>query len=102
MVKKDKGIIPVGDRVLIRPLQEEINSKTKSGIILPDSDEKERPEKGEVIAVGEGKYENGKLMPIKIKKGDKVIFAKYGYEEVKIDDEEYLILKEDQILAIIK
>ncbi len=103
--KKDveKRVIPIGDRVLVRPFEEnELESKTVSGIIIPETVEKDRPEQGEVIAVGEGKYEDGKKVPMNIKKGDKVIFSKFGYDEVKIEGEEYYILREDNILAIIK
>lgn len=105
MVKKlSKTIItPLGDRVLVRPLStDELQTKTASGIIIPDTIDKEKPEQGEVIAVGSGKYIDGKLIPIQVTKGDRIVFSKYGFDEVKIDDEEYYILKEDQILAIIK
>ncbi len=102
--KKDveKRVTPIGDRVLVRPFEEsELESKTASGIIIPETVEKDRPEQGEVVAVGEGKYEDGKRVPMNIKKGDKVIFSKFGYDEVKIEGEEYYILREDNILAII-
>lgn len=91
-------IKPLGDRVLIEPLREE---KKKGGIILPDTVDKERPEKGVVIAVGPGKKDDGgKLIPMNVKKGDKVLFTKYGPNEIKIDDKEYLIAREEDILAI--
>jgi len=99
--KSNKGIVPLRDRVLVRPISED-QSKTKSGIIIPESTEKERPEQGEVIAVGEGRTENGKVIPLSVKVGDRVVFSKYGYDEIKIDEEEYFILKEEQILAVIK
>ena len=93
-------IKPLGDRVLIEPLREE---KKKGGIILPETIDKERPEQGKIIAVGPGKKdENGKLMPINVKKGDKVLFTKYGPNEIKIDDKEYLIAREEDILAVIE
>ena len=99
----DSKVVPMGDRVLVRPFEEsELESKTASGIIIPETVEKDRPEQGEVIAVGEGKYENGEKVPMNIKVGDKVIFSKFGYDEVKIEGEEYYILKEDNILAVIK
>jgi len=92
----------LGDRVLVRPfLVEEVNRETVSGIIIPDTVSKEIPERGEVIAVGEGRIENGKRVPLGVKKGDKVIFSKYGYDEVKVGETEYYILKEDNILAVI-
>jgi len=77
--------------------------KTKSGIILPASAEKERPEQGKVIAVGPGKKnKKGEIIPVSIKEGQKVLFSKYGPNEIKIDGKDYLIAKEDDILAIIE
>jgi chaperonin GroES len=93
-------IRPLGDRVLIEPLKEE---KKKGGIILPDTVDKERPERGLVIAVGTGKKDdNGKLIPMNVKKGDKVLFTKYGPNEIKVEEKEYLIAREEDILAIIE
>ena len=93
-------IKPLGDRVIIEPLYEE---KKKGGIILPETVDKERPEKGRVVAVGPGRLdENGKKVPMSVKKGDKVLFTKYGPDEIKIDGKEYLIAKEENILAIIE
>ncbi len=95
-------IQPLGDRVLIEPLEEK-GGKTKSGIYLPETVDKERPEQGKVVAVGPGKREkDGKVHPISVKKGDKVLFTKYGPNEIKVDDKEYLIAREDDILAVIK
>lgn len=94
-------VVPLGDRVLVRPHKDKME-KTKSGIYIPDTIEKEKPEQGEVVAVGEGRYEDGKIVPIRIKVGDTVMFSKYGFDEVKVDDAEYYILKEENILAIIK
>lgn len=89
---------PIGDRVVVHGLsQEEV---TKSGIVLPDTAKEEKPEQGEIIAVGPGKLlENGQRAPLAVKVGDKVVFKKYGPDEVKIDGEEYLILSEEDILA---
>lgn len=97
------NIKPLADRVLIEPLSEEEKAKkSKGGIIIPDTAEKEKPQEGKVIAVGEGKrLENGNLSPLPVKVGDKVLFSKYGPSEFKIDDKEYLIAKEEDILAII-
>ncbi|HEY4506702.1 MAG TPA: co-chaperone GroES [Candidatus Paceibacterota bacterium] len=93
-------IKPLGDRVLIEALREE---KKKGGIILPETIDKERPEKGMVVAVGSGRTDdNGKKLPMSVKKGDKVLFTKYGPDEIKVDGKEYLIAKEDNILAIIE
>jgi chaperonin GroES len=100
---KNIAIRPLGDRVLIEPISDEMkDSKTKSGIIIPDTVSKERPEQGVVIAVGEGRVtDDGKLIPVKLKKGQTVIFAKYGPEEIKVDGKEYLIVSESNILAVI-
>ena len=97
-------IKPLADRVLIEPLSDEEKvKKTKSGIIIPDTAEKEKPQEGRVIAVGEGKtLENGKVVSLSVKKGDRVLFSKYGPSEIKIDGKEYLIAKEEDILAIIE
>ncbi len=89
---------PLGDRVLVRPSEKE--EMTKSGIVLPDT-VKEKPQEGEVVAVGPGKVgEDGKRLPMEVKEGDKVLFAKYAGTEVKLDDQEYLILRDTDILAI--
>lgn len=96
-------IEPLYDRVVLKPLSEEEASKTASGIIIPDTVSKEKPEQGQVVAVGEGKVgDDGKRIPMSLKVGDRVVFSRYGYDEVKLDGEEYYILKEDNILAIIR
>jgi chaperonin GroES len=88
---------PLADRVLVKPIEKE--EKTKSGIYLPDT-AKEKPQEGEVVAVGPGKLdENGKRIPMDLKVGDRVIYAKYGGTEIKIDDVEMMILRESDILA---
>ena len=90
---------PLGDRVVIRPLVKE--EVTKGGIILPDT-AKEKPQEGKIIAVGPGRLdENGKRIAMDVKRGDKVIYAKYAGSEVKLNDEELLILRESDILAIV-
>ena len=91
-------ITPLSDHILIEPLREE---KKKGGIILPETIEKDRQEKGKVIAVGPGKIKDGKKTPVAVKRGDVVLFTKYGPNEIKIDGKEYLIAKEEDILAII-
>ena len=93
-------IKPLNDRVLLEAVKEE---RKKGGIILPETIEKERPQEAIVIAVGPGKLdEHGKRMAMTIKKGDKVLFTKYGPNEIKVDDKEYLIAREDDIMAIIE
>ncbi len=94
-------IKPLSDHILIEPIKEE--EKTKAGILLPETAEKERPEQGMVIAVGLGrKLTSGKIIPVEVKPGDKVLFTKYGPSEIKVGDKEYLIAKEEDILAIIE
>ena len=94
-------IKPLADYVLIEPIKEE--EKTKAGILLPQTAEKEKPEQGKVIAVGPGKRdEKGNLIPPTVKPGQKVLFKKYSPDEIKVDDKEYLICKEEDILAIIE
>lgn len=92
-------IQPIGDKILVRPLPEE--EVTKSGIYLPDT-AKEKPQEGEVLAVGEGKWIEGKLVPLSVKAGDRVIFTKYGGDEIKVDGEELKIIEEKDVLAIVK
>jgi chaperonin GroES len=89
---------PLGDRIIVKVAsQEEV---TRGGIVLPDT-AKEKPQEGEVIAVGPGRVlDNGKTAPVEIGVGDKVLFAKYGGTEVKVDGEEYIILRQDDVLAI--
>lgn len=93
-------IKPLGDRVVLEPIEEEL--KTKSGIVLPDTAEKERPEQGRVVAVGPGRHEDGKIIPLNVKVGDTVLFTKYGPNEVKVGDKEYLIAEEKDILAVLE
>lgn len=94
-------IKPLADYVLVQPIKEE--EKTKSGIFLPETAEKERPEQGKVIAVGPGKRnEKGELVPVSVKPGQKILFKKYGPDEIKVDNKEYLICKEEDILAILE
>ncbi len=96
-----RRIKPLGDRVLIEPMSKQ--EKTKSGIYLPETIDKERPEQGKVLAVGEGKINSdGKLIKPSVKKGDVVLFTKYGPNEIKIDGKEYLIAREDDILAVLE
>lgn len=89
---------PLADRVVVKQLESE--EVTKSGIVLPDT-AKEKPQEGEVIAVGPGAFEDGKRVPLEVKVGARVIYSKYGGTEIKIDGEEYLILSEKDILAIV-
>lgn len=94
-------IEPLHDKVVIKPLNEE--EVTASGIVLPDTVDKEKPMEGEVVAVGPGKrLDNGQIAQMSVKVGDKVLFTKYAPDEVEIDKEEYLVIEEDKILGVVK
>jgi len=91
---------PLNDRILVKRVEEE--AKTKGGIIIPDT-AKEKPAEGKVIAVGKGKVgDDGKRVPLEIKKDDRILFGKYGGQEIKVEGEEYLIMREDDVLCIIE
>nr|WP_205828672.1 MULTISPECIES: co-chaperone GroES [Brevibacillus] len=89
---------PLGDRVVLEPISKE--ETTASGIVLPDT-AKEKPQEGRIVAVGSGRIENGERIALEVKEGDKVIFSKYAGTEVKLDNKEYLVLRESDILAVI-
>ena len=96
-IKSATQIHPMSDRVVVRPTEQE--SMTKSGIVLPDT-VKERPQEGEVVAVGPGRYlDNGKRSEMEIKKGDKVIYSKYAGTEIQVEDEELLVIGSNDVLA---
>ena len=91
---------PLGDRVLVEPAEEK--EVKKGGIIIPDS-AKEKPQKGEIVAAGPGKRnEDGKIQPLDVKKGDKVLFSKYAGTEINIEGEEHLIIREDDVLGVVE
>ncbi len=93
------NIKPLYDRLLVKPFEEK--EVKKGGIIIPDT-AKERPQEGEVLEVGEGKLtDDGKVIPLKVKKGDRILFSKYAGTEFEVDDEQYLIMRESDVLAII-
>ena len=93
-------IQPLGDRVLVKPV--EGKEVKKGGIIIPDT-AKEKPQEGEVVAVGKGKStEDGKVLPMEVKAGDRILYGKYSGNEIKIDDQEYLIMHQEDILGILK
>jgi chaperonin GroES len=92
---------PLGGNILVEPVSEE--TKTASGIVLPDTVDKEKPQKGKVIALGTGKVaEDGKKIPFNVKVGDIIIFKKYSPDDLEMDDKEYLIMSEDDVLGVIK
>ena len=90
---------PLHDRVIVRRVEEE--EKTKGGIIIPDT-AKEKPQEGEVIAVGPGRQDDGKVIPLDVKKGDRILFGKYSGTEIKLDGEEHLIMREEDILGVLE
>jgi chaperonin GroES len=87
---------PLGDRLLVRPVEEE--ETTASGIVLPDT-AKEKPQKGKVLSVGDGKLEDGKRIPLDVSEGDEVLYSKYGGTDITVDGEELLVLRESDVLA---
>ncbi|OIO18484.1 co-chaperone GroES [Candidatus Kuenenbacteria bacterium CG11_big_fil_rev_8_21_14_0_20_37_9] len=92
---------PLGDHLIVKPIAED--KTTKSGIVLPDTVDKERPEKGEIVAVGPGRVlDNGQRLTMSVKTGQKVLFKKYSPDEIKVDGEEYLVLSESEIIAILE
>ena len=96
-------IKPLGDRVIVRPITEaEMGTMSPSGIIIPETAKKEKPEQGIVIAVGAGKWdEDGeRRLPLEVKVGDKVVFSKYGYDELKFENKDYFIVSEQSILGV--
>jgi len=100
--RKERGmkIRPLQDRIIVKRIAEE--EKTKGGLIIPDT-AKEKPQEGKVIAVGKGKVnEDGKVTPLDVKAGDRVLFGKYAGQEIKVDGEEHLIMREDDILGVIE
>jgi len=101
MAKKETSVQPIGGHILVKPLVED--TKTASGIVLPDSAEKEKKQKGTIVALGTGKIDkDGKKVAFSVKTGDNVIYKKYSPEEIEIEGEDYLIMEEEDILAVIK
>ena len=91
---------PLGDRVLVKRIKEE--ERTKGGIVIPDT-AKEKPQEGKVVAVGKGKHgDDGNLIPLEVRSGDKILFGKYSGSEVKLDGEEHIIMREDDVLGILE
>ena len=95
------NIKPIHDKVVVKPIVED--EVTKSGIVLPDTVDKERPEKGKVVAAGAGRIlDNGQTAPMSVNVGDTIMFKKYSPDEIKIDGEEYLVISESDIMAVIQ
>lgn len=99
------AIRPLGDRVVLRPLTpEEAGTVSKAGIIIPDTVSQEKPEQGVVVAIGEGRWDESgsKRVPMTVQVGDRVLFSKYGFDEVQVAGEDYIILSEASVLAVVK
>ncbi len=96
--KNDIKVSPLADRVVVKALEE--TETMRGGLYIPDT-AKEKPQQGEIVAVGPGRYEDGKLVPMSVKAGDKVLYGKYSGTEVTVEGEQYLILRESDVLAII-
>ena len=92
------NFVPLHDRILLRPVQEQVT--TKSGIVIPDT-AKEKPQEAEVLAVGKGKISDGKIIPLDVKAGDRVLFGRYSGTEIVLDGDEYLIMREDEVLGVL-
>jgi chaperonin GroES len=100
MNSTSKRIRPLADRIVVRPCESETTSK--GGIVIPDT-AKDKPAEGEVVAIGTGKYSiEGKLQPLQVKVGDKVLFGKYAGTNVKLDDQEYLVMREEDVMGVME
>ena len=98
MARADLNVRPLHDRILVRRMAEE--EKTAGGIIIPDT-AKEKPQRGEIVATGKGRFtEDGKVLPLEVKVGDKVLFSKYSGTELKLDGTEYLMMREEDVLGV--
>ena len=97
---KKAGLQPLGDRVVVKP-QDESEARTASGLVIPDT-AKEKPQQGDVIAVGPGEFQDGERIPMDIEVGDTIVYSKYGGTEVKLESEDYLILSARDVLAVIR
>lgn len=93
-------IRPLSDRLVIEPQEQE--SKTSGGILIPDTADKDKPIQGKVIAVGQGRYVDGKLLPLQVKVGDKVLFGKYAGTNIKLSAKEYLVMREEDVMGIVE
>jgi chaperonin GroES len=98
--KLSKRIRPLGDRVVIQP--RELETKTAGGIVIPDTADKDKPMEGTILAIGTGKYLDGKMQPLQVKVGDKVLFGKYSGTNIKIDGDEFLVMREEDIMGVLE
>ena len=99
-MSKSNKIRPLADRVVVEP--HELETTTAGGIVIPDTADKDKPVRGKVIAVGAGRIVDGKILPLEVKVGDKVLFGKYAGTNVKLDDQEYLVMREEDIMGVLE
>lgn len=95
-----KKIRPLSDRIVVQP--REVETKTAGGIVIPDTADKDKPIQGTVVAIGTGKYIEGKLQPLQVKIGDKVLFGKYAGTNIKLDEHEYLVMREEDVMGVVE
>lgn len=100
MSKKSLKIRPLGDRLVVEP--QELESKTAGGILIPDTADKDKPMQGTVLAIGLGKYVDGKMTPLQVKVGDKVLFGKYAGTNIKFSDKDYLVMREEDVMGVVE
>ncbi len=93
-------IRPLSDRVVVKP--SDIENKSAGGIVIPDTADKDKPIQGTIVAIGTGKYIEGKMLPLQVKVGDKVLFGKYAGTNVKLDAQEYLVMREEDIMGVLE
>lgn len=100
MSKTSKRIRPLSDRIVVEP--REVETKTAGGIVIPDTADKDKPIQGTVIAIGTGKYADGKLQPLQVQVGDKILFGKYAGTTIKLDEKEYLVMREEDVMGVLE
>ena len=93
-------IRPLSDRIVVQP--EELETKTKGGIYIPDTADKDKPMKGKIIAIGNGKYIDGKMQPLQVKVGDTILFGKYSGTSIKLEDVEFLVMREEDVMGVLE
>jgi chaperonin GroES len=99
-MSKSKKIRPLSDRIVVQP--REVETKTAGGIVIPDTADKDKPIQGTVLAIGSGRYIDGKLQPLQVKVGDNVLFGKYAGTNVKLDDTEFLVMREEDVMGVVE
>lgn len=100
MATSTPNIRPLSDRIVVEP--KELESKSAGGIVIPDTADKDKPMQGTVVAIGNGKYIEGKIQPLQVKVGDKVLFGKYAGTNIKLSDKEFLVMREEDVMGVIE